>query len=376
VLFDQRSIRGNSARRTSARQLLLTLFRFAIGVGLLAYLVKSGIIDFRALSKLFTAWPITVVAITLLLADSALMSVRLSWLFRPQRLNLRFGASMELTLVSFFFTTFLPGAAGGDLAKLFYTARGKRGRRTEIMTVVVLDRVIGLFSLLLLPLIFAPMFAPLIRSMYALQRLLLIVGLLAFGALAGLLVCLFSDSWIDRIPGGALNRFTKNEFVLQVLGTIATYRKNSGVLFAAAGASLLANFLLIFVTMLAVLVVAPSSLAPRMCLVSPVGHIVNSLPLTPGGLGVGETAFDALFNITGLHGGAEALLCSRIWTALVGLIGFAFYMSGVRRKVFDEEVMADETAAAGVSSVQSGYSQMADARARPRPRPVNKEGMI
>jgi uncharacterized membrane protein YbhN (UPF0104 family) len=95
--------------------------------------------------------------------------------------------------------------------------------------------------------------------------------------------------------------------------------------------------------MLGLLAVAPSGWTPRMCLVIPIGHIVNSLPLTPGGLGVGETAFNALFNITGLRGGAEALLCSRIWMGLVGLIGFAFYLRGIRRKVFDEEVMADET---------------------------------
>jgi uncharacterized protein (TIRG00374 family) len=334
------------SRYRASRRVLLALLRLAIGVGLLAYLAKTRIIDFRALEKLSTAWPVTFAAMVLLLSDSALMSVRLSWLFRPHGLKLRFGMSLGLTLVSFFFATFLPGAAGGDLAKLFYTARDNRRRRTEIMTVVLLDRAIGLFSLLLLPLIFAPMFAPLIRSVLALQRLLLTVGLLAFGALAGLLLCLFSGSWISRIPGGALNRFTKKEFVRQALGTIAAYRGNSGVLFAALGASLLANLLLIFVTMLAVLVVAPSSLAPRMCLVIPIGHIVNSLPLTPGGLGVGETAFNTLFNLTGLRGGAEALLCSRIWMALVGLIGFAFYLRGVRRKVFDEEVMADETAAA------------------------------
>jgi hypothetical protein len=34
----------------------------------------------------------------------------------------------------FFFGTFLPGAAGGDLSKLFYTTRASGGRHTEIMT--------------------------------------------------------------------------------------------------------------------------------------------------------------------------------------------------------------------------------------------------
>jgi uncharacterized protein (TIRG00374 family) len=342
LLSEGVSIHEDSGYR-STRRVLLTLLRLAIGAGLLAYLAKTGIIDFRALGKLFTEWPVTVAAMILLLSDSALMSMRLCWLFRPHGLKLRFGVSLELALVSFFFATFLPGAASGDLAKLFYTARANSSRRIEIMTVVLLDRAIGLFSLLILPLIFAPMFVPFVRSVPALQTLLLAAGLLAFGALTTFLLFLFNKPVVNRCPGSALHRFAKNPIVRQVLGTIATYRKNSGVLLAAVGASLLANLFLVFVTALGVLVAAPSSLAPRMCLVIPIGHIVNSLPLTPGGLGVGETAFNALFKLTGLRGGAEALLCSRVWMALVGLIGFAFYLRGIRRNVFVEEVTANET---------------------------------
>jgi uncharacterized protein (TIRG00374 family) len=335
---------------------LLALLRLAIGVGLLTYLAKTRIIDFKALEKLFTAWPVTVAAMVLLLSDNALMSVRQSWLFRPHGLKLPFGVSFKLTLVSSFFATFLPGAAGGDLAKLFYTARAKNGRRVEIIAVVLLDRAIGLFSLLILPLIFAPMFAQVIRSVPALRSLLLAVGLLAFASLAVFLLLLFSKPVANSVPGNPLQRMAKNAIVQDVLGTISTYREHCGVLLAALGASLLANLFLVLVTMLGLLAVAPSSWTSRMCLVIPIGHIVNSLPLTPGGVGVGETAFNALFQITGLQGGAEALLCSRIWTALVGLIGLAFYLRGVRRKVFDEEAIADDTAAASVSGVQSGYS--------------------
>jgi hypothetical protein len=81
------------------------------------------------------------------------------------------------------------------------------------------------------------------------------------------------------------------------------------------------------------LVVNPSGLAMKMCLVIPMGYIANSLPLTPGGLGVGETAFNALFDITGLRGGAEALLCWRIWSAFVGILGLIFYLRGLRRSI-------------------------------------------
>src|SRR5215469_598597 len=220
MISERMSIRGDSTRNAPIRRVVPTLFRFAIGAGLLVYLAKSGIVDFRALSKLFTAWRITFAAVTLLLIDSALMSVRLSWLFRPQGLNLRFGTSLKLALVGFFFATFLPGAAGGDLSKLFYTTRGNGGRRIEIMTVVLLDRAIGLFSLLLLPLIFVPMFSQSLGSESALRSVLLTVGLLALGMTAAFLACLFSDRFMVCILSITRNRLTENSVVRQIRGTI------------------------------------------------------------------------------------------------------------------------------------------------------------
>ena len=62
--------------------------RLAIAGGLLAYLAKSGMIDARALSRPFTAWPIAIIAVALILIDVSLMAVRLSWLFRPLGLHL------------------------------------------------------------------------------------------------------------------------------------------------------------------------------------------------------------------------------------------------------------------------------------------------
>ena len=44
---------------------------------------------------------------------------------------------------------------------------------------------------------------------------------------------------------------------------------------------MLANLLLVLVTMLGALAVAQSGWTPRMFVVIPIGHIVNSLPLTP-----------------------------------------------------------------------------------------------
>ncbi len=86
----------------SARKVFWLSARLAIAGGLLAFLAKSGMIDARALSKPFTAWPIALVAVALILIDVALMGLRLSLLFRPRGLRLPWAKSFQLTLISFF----------------------------------------------------------------------------------------------------------------------------------------------------------------------------------------------------------------------------------------------------------------------------------
>lgn len=316
-----------------------TILRLAVGVALLAYLWHSRLIDFRALTRLITAWPITLAALGLIFFDVFLMSLRLCWLFRPQGLRLSLRSSLELNLVSSFFATFLPGAAGGDLAKLYYAAKENKGRRAEIVTTIAFDRVVGLFSLLLLPLLFSPFFLPLIASVRALQILLAITAVLAAGMLAVFLLCLFGASWMSGVAGRFSQRMPKmaHELPERVVAAIGAYRGKGGILLAALAASLVCNLTLIAATALAIFLFAPQSLAMKMCLVIPMGDVANSLPLTPGGLGVGETAFSALFKLAGLQGGAEALLCWRIWRAMVGLAGLATYLKGIRRAVYGNE---------------------------------------
>jgi glycosyltransferase 2 family protein len=323
-----------AAPASPSRKILWALVRLAIGAGLLAYLVRSRTIQLSSLSNLLTAWPVTLAAVALLAMDALLMALRLRWLFRPQGLHLSLGGAMQLTLVGLFFATFLPGGAGGDVARLYYALRENRHRRTEIATVLILDRAFGLFSMLLLPLLFAPLFVTLIAGLPALQLVLLSVAVLAACMLAVFVVCLLSGRAVKYLSQEVSGFPRWRNLAARVFETIRMYRESPGALVAALGISVLVNLSLIGVTALGVLVVNPSNLAPKMCLVVPIGYIVNSVPLTPGGLGVGETAFNALFHLTGLRGGAEAILCWRIWSAVVALGGFAIYLCGLKRHLF------------------------------------------
>jgi uncharacterized membrane protein YbhN (UPF0104 family) len=347
----------------AARRTALLLLRMGVGVGLLAYLAKFGIIDLHALTKLFSAWPITMAGVGLLLIDVTFMAFRLSCLFRPHGLHLPLGRSVQLTLVSFFFSTFLPGAAGGDLAKVFYAAKENTGRRTEIVTVVLFDRAVGLFTMLLLPLLFASLFSQLIRAVPTLQILLVAAGAIASCLLASFLICLFHQPLVNQFAAWLSGWLPGRTVSARVLATIGAYRRSPGSLLVALGASLVANLTLVGVTALAILALNPAWLSTKMCLVIPMGFMANSLPVTPGGLGVGETAFNALFRVTGLRGGAEALLCWRIWTVLVGLLGLLFYVRGLGRSIFDAGDEAEKrpsgeclAAQSTAGSIRSGAS--------------------
>jgi glycosyltransferase 2 family protein len=319
------------------RKVVLLLLRVAIGIAMLAYLAESGQINLSSLSRLLHTWPITAAALAFLLLDILFMSIRASLLFRNARLSLSLTDSFQLNLIGFLFSTFLPGAAGGDIAKLVYATRENHGRRTEVATVLILDRLVGLFSLILLPLLFAPFFPDLLRSVPVLRRVLYVDALLAGSMLAGTALVMFfapTRSWMIWL----LSRWpAMKSLAARVLDAMAVHGKAQAALLYAFFLSLLANLALVVVTALGLYAVSPASFSIRLALVAPIGHLINSLPLTPGGIGVGETAFNALFKLTGIDGGAEALLCVRLWNILVSLLGLLVYLWGLHRVVYSYE---------------------------------------
>ncbi len=319
------------------RHITFALARASLGVGLLIYLGVSGSINWRALLGLIRAWPITAAALLILLVDTVLIAWRLSLLLKPRGFFLSLGSSLRLTLIGIFFNLFLLGATGGDIVKLFYATQGNPGRRTEVATIVLLDRAVGMFGLLILPLLLVPFFPELFASSPILRALLRLVTLLAIAMLLGLLFCLSSRvrnlrlvSWLfEKVPGGA--------YAETIFDTVHTYRHSLGTLGATVAISLVTHVLATGVTLLSVRAINSAGFSWVMAALIPLGHLANSLPLTPGGLGVGEAAFGALFALGGLTGGAEALLGWRLLSFLIGLPGLLFYLRGRRRFVHASE---------------------------------------
>jgi uncharacterized protein (TIRG00374 family) len=326
---------GSPLTAKKATNALLALLRLTIGLGLLVYLAVSGLINWSALSGLAAAWPLTLAALLLLLLDAGFTSWRLCLLLRPCGLRLSLPASVRLTLMGTFFNTCLPGATGGDMVRIYYATAGSHGRRTEVVTVLLLDRATGMFTLMLWPLLAAPFFPRLIGSQPILRALLWAAAAASAAVVVGMLLGSANAVRHSPLVTGVLRRLPFGSYAERVFDTVRGYRHNMAILLAAIGLSVVAHTLTIGATLLAALATNPTGFSWQMSILIPLGFLANMLPVTPGGLGVGEAAFDSLFSLVGLTGGAEALLAWRMLMAAIGLLGLIFYLQGRKRLIHE-----------------------------------------
>jgi hypothetical protein len=133
------------------------------------------------------------------------------------------------------------------------------------------------------------------------------------------------SSLVSRLPLGS--------YIERIFDTVCLYRQNAKTLLAATGISLLAHTMTIGITLLLAYAINPGGAAWDMSILIPIGFLANILPVTPGGLGIGEAAFNKLFEMAGLSGGAEALLGWRMLMILISMAGLILYLRGRKRFV-------------------------------------------
>ncbi|MBI4577438.1 MAG: flippase-like domain-containing protein, partial [Planctomycetes bacterium] len=124
-------------------------------------------------------------------------------LLRAMDLSPTGGEVVSLTLVGAFFNSFMPGAVGGDLVKAYYVARDRHGKRTAAVTTVLVDRFLGLFSLILVAMTAMLANAVEIAGNAALQPLAwAVVGVIAGVSFLGLVFFgMHRLPWLVRLAG-------------------------------------------------------------------------------------------------------------------------------------------------------------------------------
>ena len=295
-----------------------------------------GSIDWQSFIGLAKEWPYTLVAFGLFTLSTLIQSERLRILINTHQLDLTYFAAVKLTFIGIFFSTYLPGATGGDLVKIYYASKGNPGLRAEVITIFILDRFIGLFSLLTLPLLLAPFFIELIAAHQILQAILAVSATISSGIIIFTIIGAKFELADNRFLNWIESKFSFGSLLVRMLHTIHYYRNNISVIFKALFFSYTLQLLMVGVAMAIAQATNVLGADLKMLFLIPMGYFANSIPITPGGLGVGEAAMESLFIMGGLTGGAEAILGWRLTMIVMGLLGLLFYLKGEKRFVFNQ----------------------------------------
>lgn len=317
--------------KPSVRRKLLAALRGLLGLALFWH-VGSTIPGWSFARAFFgTAWLLPALAV-LLCFGVAVESIRMSILFRSQNIRFSFLRGCRLVMIGAFFSYCLPGGTGGDMMKLYYLVSENRGKGVETATVLLVDRVVALFSLLLVLLGLALLNVQVVQTHYHVAWLVTAAACGAMGLLILATASLSSrlrNSWLYSF---VLERIPFHQYVERASNALFLFREYKGTLLRAVLLSTIGHFalVLLFVAMAAVFVPgAPPETAGLLALV---GMLANALPITPGGLGVGEAAFEGLFRLCGHVGGAQLIIAWRVAMAPVGFLGFLLFLAGWRAR--------------------------------------------
>jgi uncharacterized membrane protein YbhN (UPF0104 family) len=231
--------------------------------------------------------PVTTAVLLVLAAIVVLTAIRWQRLVRALDLALPFGPAVRLTWIGLFFNIAIPGATGGDVVKAYYTAR-VLGAPTRAVVSVFVDRVLGLFALVLLA-GGAVLLAPGDAAYDTPRRL---VASCFAGAVLGAAVLL--SRRLRRALGlsAVLRRLPFAHVLAEADAALRLYRGKPREIAFALLLSLGNHVGLVLAAWLlaGALGMKDLGLAPLFVVV-PLASLVAAVPLLPGGWGVGEVAY-------------------------------------------------------------------------------------
>jgi hypothetical protein len=141
------------------------------------------------------------------------------------------------------------------------------------------------------------------------------------------------------------------------------YRQRLKVVLVGVAISAAAHFGLVFAFHCASRVFPPANPAAELptlaehMVIAPIGFIVQAIPISPGGVGVGEAAFAGLYKLSGRPEtrGVIARLSLRLAEWLIALAGYIVYLR-MRAEVreIQHEVEEDTEQESGDRSQESG----------------------
>jgi glycosyltransferase 2 family protein len=312
------------------KTLSLSLLKLLLAAGLITWLVSSGKVDFLALKELLEPKWIAI-GLSIVCLNWFFAALRWKILLKTQGINLSYFEVMRLTMIGGFFNFVIPGGVGGDVVKGFYIARENPNERIKSIISIAIDRLLGLFSMVLMAL-----FVLIYDIKFVLTRPELTIITISLSIVFILFMVFWvlifsrrfvSKGWVERV----LSRLPLSHSTTKIYRAFAEYKDAKNAFFKAILCSFISQFfsILFFIFAAHALNFTDISLHSFFFVV-PIGFMITAIPISPAGVGVGQAAFYFLFNLvisSPSAVGAMTITALQIFNFIFGLFGAFFYIT-------------------------------------------------
>lgn len=308
----------------------LEVLKIGIGAALLWMLWSRGLIDPVRIGSSMREHPWwTGLGVALHGAMFLLLALRWKLVLRANHLVATTWLAHRLTLVSHFFSSCLPGNGAGDLVKGWLFSRKVSSEFGRVLGTMVLDRILGMAGLFLT---WSAYLLLAIAARPGSWRLFLPFFVIALAAAALLLSLVWFSRRLDAFlaarpePASDLARRALS-FARRTVGPVAKGSASRPTMAAGLFLSVcIQNCYIVtawgagFVLSIPVDLLAAGAVLPLVSL-------VNAIPVSPGGVGIGEAVGAAALREFGLpsDAGAQVVLIVRIASVTWALAGGAVY---------------------------------------------------
>jgi uncharacterized protein (TIRG00374 family) len=304
------------------------ILKFSVAIAILSWLFRSGKIDFDALKAVWSPLP-CLILLTLVSGSYFAITIRWRELLRSQKMQISSFQAFRLTLIGLFFNFALPGGVSGDLVKAYYIARDQEENRWAAGISVVLDRFIGITAMIFMALVMMiidhdQVFAnPTLESMFY-SILGLFIFCLTFAHF------LFSpEGYNSKFMQTILKKFEHQEKMQRFFKVGHRFGANKKVLLKTLALSLAGQITCTLMFIYAGNLMDSDIPWTTYFYCVPIGMMLTAIPISPGGVGVGQAAFYFLFNLyTGRKSelGPTLMTIYQMFSFALGIVGALFYL--------------------------------------------------
>lgn len=307
----------------------INTLKILFAAGLIYWLITSGKLDFKLLTKLSDHPFAVLTAVVLCIVNFVLISYRWETILRARsQVKIPILGLLRITWIGQFFSSVLPGSVSGDLVKILYVQKfDENFSKKFVFASILIDRVMGLSGLILLVGISSLLFgrhilenAPAMGPLLSMNYFLVMLVILSLG------IFFYFHHWVRlflvKCEGIALKSIF--EKIITLWDDLVMIK---GHMLKAVGLSLIVQFIgvLVFWSLISPFVGGHMDFVQALAFI-PIGLMTLALPVAPSGLGVGHAIFQKLFEFSGIDNGASLFNLYFVVTLVVNVLGVIPYI--------------------------------------------------